>query len=145
VLLALSMMVGSNSITPLISTWVHQLLPNQPTVATKTIGHAFMLYSSVALVGYVGVIWLCNRLSRRSAYATVVFGASAAALVLFTQVTTVEGLFWSLPLYSVFDTAGFGFFAAYFPELFPTPMRAEDKAPFHPDGPTLLVHRGDLA
>jgi MFS family permease len=125
VLLASTMMLTSNGVSPLLPTWVHQMLPpDQQAQAAKTVSHCFMLYSAGGLAGYAGVIWLMELLSRRWSYAVIIAGAAATTLLMFTWVTTVDELQVLLPLYGVFAVGGFGFFAVYFPELFPTAVRA---------------------
>jgi hypothetical protein len=43
---------------------------------------------------------------------------------MFTQIQTSEGLLWFAPVYGFFNIGGFGTFAIYLPELFPTRIRA---------------------
>ena len=47
-----------------------------------------------------------------------------SSLYLFRYVHTLEGVMWFMPVYGYFVIGGFGTFAAYLPELFPTRVRA---------------------
>jgi hypothetical protein len=51
-------------------------------------------------------------------------GCAAANLFMFTQIEASTGLLWFAPIYGVFVIGGFGTFAVYLPELFPTRIRA---------------------
>jgi hypothetical protein len=46
------------------------------------------------------------------------------SLFAFTRIETIEALTWFMPLYGFFAIGGFGTFAVYLPELFPTRIRA---------------------
>jgi hypothetical protein len=70
------------------------------------------------------VIGLNELLSRRSAYTVIILCQGAAILVTFAQISTMTGLLWFAPVLGFFVVGGVGFFAAYFPELFPTAVRA---------------------
>jgi len=54
----------------------------------------------------------------------VVVGCITTSLFAYTQIETTEALTWFMPLYGFFAIGGFGTFAAYLPELFPTRIRA---------------------
>src|SRR5262249_17796328 len=60
---------------------------------------------------------------RRGAYCLVAAGCLATSVLTFTRVETVDGLLRVMPLYGLFAIGGFGTFAAYLPELFPTHVR----------------------
>lgn len=125
VLVALTMMVGSNSLAPLLPSWIHKLLPrDQQSLAGTVISHYFMLMSIGGLVGYLCLIWPIEHLGRRWSYAGIVACCSAVVFLKFTVVSTVRGLLLFAPIYGFFGVGGFGFFAAYFPELYPTRIRA---------------------
>jgi MFS family permease len=49
---------------------------------------------------------------------------AAANLFLFAQIDTASGLLRFAPIYGFFALGGFGTFAVYLPELFPTRIRA---------------------
>jgi len=52
------------------------------------------------------------------------------------MIRTLDELMWFMPVYGYFIIGGFGTFAAYLPELFPTRVRA--------NRPGLLLERGAL-
>ena len=125
VLITLPMLVAGPSTTPLLATWVHQLLPpGQQAVAGRFTSEMFLLASAGGLFGYIGVIGLNEVLSRRWAYSVIIVGAASALLATFTQISTMTELLLFVPVYGFFTQGGIGFFAAYLPELFPTSVRA---------------------
>jgi MFS family permease len=124
-LIALTMMAGSNSLAPLLPTWLHELLPrDRQALAGSVISHYFMLMSIGGLVGYLCLIWPIEHLGRRWSYACIVVCCCVIVLLKFTVVSTVHGLLLFAPIYGFFGVGGFGFFAVYLPELYPTSMRA---------------------
>src|SRR5215831_19980377 len=74
--------------------------------------------------GYIALMWLSAAAGRRWPYFVMALGAIVAALVLFSQVTSLTNLLCLVALYGFFAIGGFGAFAAYLPELFPTGIRA---------------------
>jgi hypothetical protein len=48
----------------------------------------------------------------------------ASSLYLFWYINDPNSLFWFMLVYGYFVIGGFGTFAVYLPELFPTPVRA---------------------
>jgi MFS family permease len=125
VLIALTMMIGSWGTSTLLPTWIHQLLPSdQGRAAVKITSQSFMLINVGAVLGYATLIWLTDAIGRRWSYFLVVLGCAAANLYMFTQIETVDGLLAFMVVYGFFAIGGFGTFAAYLPELFPTRIRA---------------------
>jgi MFS family permease len=125
VLIAMTLLIGGNTVISLLPTWVHQLLPPaQQAVAGSTTSKVFMLLSAGGLVGYVGVIGITELLTRRWAYAVIGLKSASVVLCMFTRVSTIAELLWFVPVCGLFTFGGLGFFAAYFPELFPTAIRA---------------------
>ena len=125
VLIAMASLMAGNSTLPFLANWVHQLLPQaQQAAAGRITSELFMLYTAGGLAGYAAVIGLTDLLSRRSAYTVIILCEGAAILVAFTAIMSVTGLLWFAPVLGFFIVGGIGFFAAYFPELFPTAVRA---------------------
>lgn len=123
--IAAAMMIGAWGTTTLLPIWIHQLVgPQDAAVGIDATGKCFMLANIGAVVGYLFVMWLDDALGRRCAYALVVVGCIGTSLFAFTRIQTIEALSWFMPLYGVFAIGGFGTFAAYLPELFPTRIRA---------------------
>jgi len=125
VLIALTMMIGSNSLGPLIPVWIHQLLPpERQGSAGRVISHFVMLMSLGGIAGYLGLILPIERLGRRWSYTFIVASTAVVVLLLFCLPPSIGRLLTFAPLYGFFTIGGFGFFAVYFPELFPTRLRA---------------------
>src|SRR6266508_2163885 len=125
VLIAAAMMIGAWGTTTLLPIWIHQLVGSQDAaVGIDATGKCFMLANIGAVVGYLSVMWLNDALGRRWAYSLVVVGCIGTSLFAFMRIQTIEALLWFMPLYGLFAIGGFGTFAAYLPELFPTRIRA---------------------
>ena len=125
VLIAAAMMVGAWGTTTLLPIWIHQLVgADDVEFAIKATGKGFMLANVGAVFGYLVVMWVNDALGRRWSYFLVVVGCFATSLFAFTQIATIQGLPWFMPLYGFFAIGGFATFAVYLPELFPTRIRA---------------------
>lgn len=125
VLIATSMMIGAWGTSTLLPTWIHQLLgPDQAHLAVKTISECFMIMVIGAVIGYLTLIWLTDAIGRRWSYFLIVIGCAAADVYMFSQIHTINALLWFMLVYGFFAIGGFGTFAAYLPELFPTRIRA---------------------
>jgi MFS family permease len=83
-----------------------------------------MLINVGAVVGYLAVMWLSDAVGRRWSFFLMAVGCAAANLFMYTQIGTVAELLWFAPVYGFFAVGGFGTFAVYLPELFPTRNRA---------------------
>jgi MFS family permease len=125
VLIASVMMIGSWGATTLVPIWINQLLgAGQRLAAIQTISTCFMLSTAGAVLGYLTLIWLTDAIGRRWSYFLVVIGCACANVTMFTQVHDVVMLQWFMVPFGFFTVGGFGSFAAYLPELFPTRIRA---------------------
>jgi MFS family permease len=125
VAIAAAMMIGAWGTSTLLPTWIHQLLgPENAAPSLRITSQCFMLANVGAVFGYLTLIWLNDAIGRRWSYFLIVIGCAAANLFMFTQVATVDGLLWFMPVYGLFAIGGFGTFATYLPELFPTRIRA---------------------
>lgn len=93
-------------------------------MGVQTISHAFMLMMVGAILGYLTLIFLCDAIGRRMSYFLFSLGSFLISVYLFTQVKDLATLMWYMPVYGYFIIGGFGTFAAYLPELFPTRVRA---------------------
>jgi MFS family permease len=123
VLVAATMMIGSWGTTTLLPTWIHQLASDRAT-ALRLTSQCFMLINLGAVLGYTSLMWITHRIGYRWSYFGTVVGCAAANLYMFTQIETTTGLMWFAAVYGYFAIGGFGTFAAYLPELFPTRIRA---------------------
>jgi MFS family permease len=124
VLVTSAMMIGAWSTTTLLPTWIHQLVQADQGAAIKITGLCFMLANVGAVFGFLAVMLLIGAVGRRWCYFLVVVGCVATSLFAFTQIESTEALILVMPLYGLFAIGGFGTFAAYLPELFPTRIRA---------------------
>lgn len=125
VLIAATMMVGSFSILNLVPVWIHQLLgPDQGKLSVQKTSESFMIMNVGAVLGYLCLIWLTSAIGRRWSYFLIAFGSAASIIFTFTQITTVDGLETISIVLGFFLVGGYGTFAAYLPELFPTRFRA---------------------
>jgi MFS family permease len=125
ILIGIAMMVGCWGGLTWIPSWIGQLVAAEGGKnAGSLTSAAFMLLNAGAVVGYLLLMWLADVLGRKPTFALFCAGSLAISLVLFTQATTVGAILWLMPLYGFFTIGGFGIFAIYLPELFPTVIRA---------------------
>ncbi|HVC62406.1 MAG TPA: MFS transporter [Acetobacteraceae bacterium] len=125
VLVASTMMIGAWGASTLIPIWVNQLVgPGQRLAAIRATSGCFMLSNVGAVLGYLALIWMTDALGRRWSYFLIVVGCAGIMAAMFTQVHALATLQWFMVPYGFFTVGGFGTFATYLPELFPTRIRA---------------------
>lgn len=127
VLISGSMMIGSWGGLTLLPSWLQQLVRaagGTPLLGVQTISYVFMLMMVGAVAGYVTLIFITDALGRRLSYFLFCLGSLLSTSYLFMYVKDLETLKWFVPVYGYFIIGGFGTFAAYLPELFPTRVRA---------------------
>ena len=127
VLISAAMMIGSWGGIALLPSWVQQMVRaagGTPLVGVKTISMVFMLMMVGAVIGYLSLIFLTDALGRRMSYFVFCLGSLLASLYLFMVVRDIQTVMWFSLVYGYFVVGGFGTFAAYLPELFPTRVRA---------------------
>ncbi len=125
VTIAFAMMAGSWAALTLLPGWINQLLgPSTPAVAAWTISWSFMLMNFGAVAGYIVLVFFADAIGRRLSYFIFCAGGLASILYTFRDGTTLAQLQTMLPVMGFFILGGFGNFAAYLPELFPTRIRA---------------------
>jgi MFS family permease len=123
-LVAASMMIGAFGGATLLPIWVRGLVGADPGRAVTVTSQCFMLINVGAVLGYLALMWLNDAIGRRWSYFLMALGCAGANLFMFTQIGTVGGLLRFAPIYGFFVVGGFGTFAVYLPELFPTRIRA---------------------
>jgi MFS family permease len=125
VLISASMMIGSWGVSTLIPTWIHQLLPpDQVAMAGRHTSQIFMLLNVGAILGYLTLVWMTEALGRRWSYFLICAGCAVTNIAMFMLVKSFADLQIAIVVYGFFAVGGFGTFAAYLPELFPTRFRA---------------------
>ncbi len=125
VTIAFAMTVGSWAALTLLPAWISQLLgPSTPAIATWTISWSFILMNFGAVAGYGVLILFADRIGRRLSYFIFCTGSLISIVYTFRDGTTLPQLQIMLPVLGFFILGGFGNFAAYLPELFPTRIRA---------------------
>jgi MFS family permease len=123
-LAAASMMIGAFGGATLLPVWVRGLVGGDPELAVRITSQCFMLINVGGVFGYLLLMWLNDAIGRRRSYFLMVLGCVATNLFLFTQIETTNGLLRFASVYGFFVVGGFGTFAVYLPELFPTRIRA---------------------
>jgi MFS family permease len=123
-LVAASMMIGAFGGATLLPVWIRGLVGADPRLAVEATSQFFVLTNVGGVVGYLAVMWLSDAIGRRWSYFLMAIGCMAANLLMFTQIATIADLLLFAPIYGFFVVGGFGTFAVYLPELFPTRNRA---------------------
>ena len=110
----------------LLPTWVYTLLGSGATPGAKlqAVSEVFFIMNIGAVAGYALLIWLVDWVGRRWSYFLFCFGAYACSVIMFTQAHTYQQLLFYVFFLGFFANGGFGTFAIYLPELFPTRFRA---------------------
>jgi MFS family permease len=75
-------------------------------------------------VGLLLFAWLTELIGRRPAFAVGCIGNMLVLPIVFLMPQNYQTLFMLLPLMGLFTNGIFGIFTPYFPELFPTRLRA---------------------
>lgn len=122
-----AMMIGSWGGLTLLPSWIQQLVRTAggtPLAGVHAISYAFIWMMLGSILGYISLIFLTDSLGRRGSYFLFSLGSVLSSLYLFMQIKDLTSLMWFMPVYGFFIIGGFGTFAAYLPELFPTRVRA---------------------
>jgi MFS family permease len=85
---------------------------------------AMLLFNGAAAVGTYLFAILMGRVGRRPAFALMFVMAIAAVLGVFGFMTRADQVWWMAPLLGLGTLTIFGGYSIYFPELFPTRLRA---------------------
>lgn len=126
VLVASAAMIGCWGGLTLLPNWIQQLVGSgRSTLSAKdAVSYSFMLMMVGAAAGYLTLAWLSDILGRRWCYFIFWTCALIVSVYVFTQVNDISDLMKWMPVYGFFVIGGFGTFATYLPELFPTRVRA---------------------
>jgi MFS family permease len=124
VLISASFMIASWGGSTLLPTWINQLLgPDQARLGVQAVSYTIMLMNVGAVLGYLTLMWSFESIGRRWSYFLFTAGAVLISAYLFTQVNSLDAIFALALPYGYFCLGGFGAFACYLPELFPTRVR----------------------
>lgn len=124
-LVASSVMIGCWGGLTLLPSWIQQLVrASGGANGVQVTSYAFMIMMVGAVLGYATLIWASEAIGRRGSYFIFNVGALASSLYLFWYVKDLDALLWFMLVYGYFVIGGFGTFAVYLPELFPTRVRA---------------------
>jgi len=85
---------------------------------------AMLLFNGSAAVGTYLFAWLMGRVGRRPAFALMFVVAIATVFGVFGFMTQASQVWWMAPLLGLGTLTIFGGYSIYFPELFPTRLRA---------------------
>jgi MFS family permease len=96
----------------------------EPTVVKDRQSYASLMLAVGTFAGVMLMPWVCERLGRRPAIALFMLLAPLAVLATVNVGKTWTSLFWSVPLMSLFSIGISAGFVLYFPELFPSRLRA---------------------
>jgi MFS family permease len=108
-----------------IGFWLPELVRDVVTTdADYYVSMAMLLFNGTAAVGTYLFAWLMSKIGRRSAFAIIFVAALASVLGVFGFMTTPSQIWWMAPLLGLGTLTVFGGYSIYFPELFPTRLRA---------------------
>jgi MFS family permease len=124
-LVASAMMIGCWGGLTLLPSWIQQLVrAGGGTNGVQMTSYAFMIMMAGSVLGYGTLIWLTDAIGRRPSYFIFCAGSLLSSLYLFLYINSLNALLWFMLVYGYFVIGGFGTFASYLPELFPTRVRA---------------------
>jgi MFS family permease len=116
-----------------IGTWSPDLLrsvlnpSNDPALrrsVERAVGDAIMAQNAGAFFGILAWTWLSERIGRRNAFAVAFLCCFIVVPLTFFATHSFAHALVLFPLMGFFTTSLFGGYAVYFPELFPTRLRA---------------------
>ncbi|HKB06268.1 MAG TPA: MFS transporter [Gemmataceae bacterium] len=87
-------------------------------------GWTSMLLNIGAAFGIFAFSWLTPYLGRKRTFALAFVAAAASTILVFWKLSDFNDIFWMIPIMGICQLALFGGYAIYFPELFPTRLRA---------------------
>ena len=115
---------GATNWTPILVRSLPQLQGSNPATMTSYVSYATMMLNAGALVGYLGFGPLADRFGRRAAFALMCVGSLVMVPVTFLTPRSYAVVLLLLPLLGFFNNGIFSGFPIYFPELYPTRLRA---------------------
>jgi MFS family permease len=101
-----------------------QNLPELKAPTERAVGIAIMMQNAGAFFGILAWAWLAERIGRRGAFAVAFVCCFFVVPLTFFATHSFAHALILFPLMGFFTTSLFGGYAVYFPELFPTRLRA---------------------
>jgi MFS family permease len=93
-------------------------------VQDRYASYTLLLQNLGGFLGVYGFTWLTGRIGRRPAFALSFLLALGATVLVFGFMTEPGQIWWMIPLLGFCGLMVFGGYAIYFPELYPTRLRA---------------------
>jgi MFS family permease len=107
---------------------VREVVPGGTEAQNATQGHyaglSMFLFNGAAAVGTYLFAALMNRIGRRRAFALIFILAIVSVFTVFGFMSKPSQIWWMAPLLGLGTLTIFGGYSIYFPELFPTRLRA---------------------
>src|SRR5271156_5694676 len=118
-------MIGCWGGLTLLPSWIQQMVRFAGgTNGVQITSYAFMIMMVGAALGYATLIWTTEAWGRRWSYFVFNIASLVSSLYLFWFINDLNSLLCFMLVYGYFVIGGFGTFAVYLPELFPTRIRA---------------------
>lgn len=99
-------------------------LPALKPIADRQVSLAVMAQNAGAFFGILAWAWLAQRIGRKLAFAATFVACTAVVPAVFHLTSSFTHALLLFPMMGFFTTALFGGYAVYFPELYPTRLRA---------------------
>lgn len=115
---------GATNWTPTLIRSLPDVARDHSAAAAKAVGYATMLLNVGAFAGYLAFGPIAERFGRRPAFALMCLGSFVMLPVSFLLAHSYLEVVALLPILGFFNNGIFTGFAIYFPELFPTAIRA---------------------
>ncbi len=115
---------GATNWTPTLVRSLPDLKQQDAATLTSYVSYATMLLNVGAVVGYLSFGPLAERFGRRAVFAFMCLGSLILLPVTFLSPRSFAQVLWLVPVLGFFNNGIFSGFAIYFPELYPTHLRA---------------------
>lgn len=87
-----------------------------------------LLQDTGAFFGMLAFTWIATSFGRRPGFLFALITGYSASILVFTTMNQPSDIYWMAPMLGFFMMTIFGGYAIYFPELFPTRLRATGTA-----------------
>jgi MFS family permease len=93
-------------------------------IKDRYVSYTLLLQNLGGFFGVYAFTWLTERIGRRPTFSISFLLALAATVMVFGFMTRLSQIWWMIPVLGFCGLMVFGGFAIYFPELYPTRLRA---------------------